>query len=415
VRTTSSTTVEAETVLTSTSIHDVERRWKALLEYQVAKLQGRATHVLCDELAAKYGFKSGRTIRNLPQRLDERGTLSRKPGSGAPRIVSGNVDILEFFASKAVEWEYTFTYEAMVIALQEQFGVGSTTSVKNIMDHLEYTKKLRIIRPFLNLDHMKVRLDWANEWVQWNFFDENTVVVHIDEKCFYAFQTRGKVMYCPPGVDPEPFYALSKTQIPWCMFLGAVAAPRLSQGFDGKIGLWHVGVEKEALRRSKFHERGEVYWVNVNMDGDFFVDMVKTLLIPAILEKCSFASKIVVQVDSAGGHRILSSLGLLNEAGRNCMIPIEFKTQPCRSPDTNVLDLGTWKSMQSRVVEVKYDKSAEEDMNQRIINAVQDMWATYPSEKLTDIFHTLKAVLTAIKSANGGNSFKQPRKIKEVK
>ena len=131
------------------------------------------------------------------------------------------------------------------------------------------------------------RINWSIEWNDFDFFDNNEVVVHIDEKCFYAFQESGKVCYCPPGVDPEPFYALSKTQIPWCMFLGAVAAPRWDKDFDGKIGLWHVGEEKVALRNSKFHDKGDVYWVNINMDGDLFVNMVRTYLIPAIIQKCS--------------------------------------------------------------------------------------------------------------------------------
>jgi hypothetical protein len=162
------------------------------------------------------------------------------------------------------------------------------------------------------------------------------------------------------------------------MFFGAVAAPRWHLGFDGKIGLWHVGEEKVALKKSKFHDKGDVYWVNVNMDGDLFVNMVKTYLIPAVLSKCSWAKKIIIQLDSAGGHRVNSSVVELNQVGSSCQPPIEFRTQPCRSPDTNVLDLGTWKSMQSRVVEVKYDRFAEESINQRIINAVNDMWCQYP-------------------------------------
>lgn len=335
----------------------------------------------------------------------------RKPGSGAPQTISSDRDILDFFEEKAKEWDYVFTYEAMAVALKNEFHAGSTKAVKAIMDHLEYRKSRRIIRPFLTPEHMSERLEWAEEWADFNFFEDETVVVHIDEKCFYAFQVSGKVCYLPPGVDPKPFYALSKTQIPWCMFLGAVAAPRLDLGFDGKIGLWHVGQEKIALKRSKFREKGEVYWVNVNMDGDLFVDMVKTHLIPAVLEKCHWAKKVIIQLDSAGGHRINSSVVELNEVGAKCTPPIKFRTQACRSPDTNTLDLGTWKSMQSRVVEVKYDRNASESVNQRIINAVNDMWAAYPSQKLADIFETLKAVLYEIKAAKGGNSFKQPRKL----
>ena len=87
-------------------------------------------------------------------------------------------------------------------------------------------------------------------------------------------------------------------------------------------------------------------------------------------------------------------------------------TQPCRSPDTNVLDLGLWNSMKSHVVEQKYMRNSTLSMNQRIINAVMEMWESYDSEIITNVFQTLKAALSEIEACRGGNSFKQPRKKK---
>ena len=278
---------------------------------------------------------------------------------------------------------------------------------------LEYTKTRRVIPPFLTEDHKRERLKWAEEWVNFDFFDENIVVIHIDEKCFYAFSNRGKVSYLPPGVDPKPLYALSKTQIPWVMFLGAVTTPRDDKNFDGKIGLWHVGEEKVAQRNSKFHEKDDVYIVNVNMDGDIFIAMMKERVIPAIIEKCSWATKVIVQLDSAGGHRIGESMEVLNKIGKKAKPRIEFRTQPTRSPDINVLDLGIWNSMKSRLAEVRYDRAADASMNQRIIDAVEEMWAHYDPSKLNNICITLTAVLKEIKDHNGGNSFKQPHTIKD--
>ena len=208
-------------------------------------------------------------------------------------------------------------------------------------------------------------------------------------------------------------YALSKTQIPWVMFLGIVGCPRHDKGFDGKIGLFHVGEPKVAERRSKFHEKGEEYWVNINMDGDVFMDIVEKKVIPAALKKCPWAKKIVLQIDSsAGGHRIKESLDYLNTLGKKAKIQIEFITQPCRSPDTNVLDLGIWNSMKSQVVEQKYMRESDLTMNQRIIDAVMEMWENFNPNILGSIFETLKAVLYQIEASEGGNSFKQPRKLK---
>ena len=67
--------------------------------------------------------------------------------------------------------------------------------------------------------------------------------------------------------------------------------------------------------------------------------------------------------------------------------------------------------MKSPVVEQKYMSSSDLSMNQRIIDAVMEMWDSYEPEILTSIFQILKAVLYEIEAAEGGNSFKQPRKM----
>lgn len=394
-------------------IEALERKWNAVLELRHLQDTGTSTNEAVDEIGERFNVGTGRNVRLLSDYVDKRGSLVRQVGSGAPRTVSNRKDILDFFEEKAKDFDYIFTFEVMANAIKEEFGHGSRTTVKRIMDHLEYTPKRRVIRPFLTEEHRLERLKWAREWSNFDFFDGETVVVHIDEKCFYAFSNRGRVAYMPPGVDPEPLYALSKTQIPWVMFLGAVAAPREEHDFDGKIGLWHVGEEKTAQRRSKFHDKGDVYYVNINMDGDVFMTMMEEEVIPAIIEKCSWAKKVIVQMDSAGGHRIGESLDYLNKIGKKSQPPIQFRTQPTRSPDTNVLDLGIWNSMKSRVPDVKYDRKATESMTQRIINAVDEMWEEYDPSKLNNIFITLTAVLEEIKKNDGGNSFKQPHTIKD--
>jgi hypothetical protein len=92
-------------------------------------------------------------------------------------------------------------------------------------------------------------------------------------------------------------------------------------------------------------------------------------------------------------------------------VKIEFVTQPTRSPDCNVLDLGIWNSLQTHVPTVRYDRSEDEPMEIRIQNEVEKMWSLYPGyEKLEAIFHTLKAIHCCIINNFGGNKFKPPRK-----
>lgn len=48
----------------------------------------------------------------------------------------------------------------------------------------------------------------------------------------------------------------------------------------------------------------------------------------------------------------------------------------------------------------------------RIVDAVETAWSEWQSEeKLRALFGTLSAVLKAVKDAEGGNEFKQPRKV----
>ena len=141
-----------------------------------------------------------------------------------------------------------------------------------------------------------------------------------------------RVMYCPPGVEPPEVFALSKTQIPKLMYFGAVAPPFPKKGFDGKIGLWWVSENKVAKRSSKFHNKGDEYEVAATMDGEKFVAMCKEDLIPAIKSKLKFAKVVEVQMASAGGHKVGTSVDLLNAYCRNFRRPaIKFITQPTRS------------------------------------------------------------------------------------
>lgn len=69
--------------------------------------------------------------------------------------------------------------------------------------------------------------------------------------------------------------------------------------------------------------------------------------------------------------------------------PVSFITQPTRSPDCNVLDLGIWNSLPT----IRYDRSSDEPMDLRILKAVMEMWEKYDGfHKLSAIFQTLKAV-----------------------
>jgi hypothetical protein len=195
------------------------------------------------------------------------------------------------------------------------------------------------------------------------------------------------------------------------MYLGAVAKPRPKFGFDGKIGLWEIGEEVAAKRKSKFYEKGDVHVVNVTMDTNKFIEICKNNLIPSILEKINWDYKLVrVQLDNAGGHGVKRSISELNEYCQKKKYKIEFFTQPARSPDVNALDLGIWNSMQRKVDWVKYDTRADGSMADRIMANVRSMWDEYDPQRLINIFELLPVIMRCIIDENGANGYKLPRK-----
>jgi len=146
------------------------------------------------------------------------------------------------------------------------------------------------------------------------------------------------------------------------MFLAAVGAP--IPGFDGAVGIWPVGEHEVAKRKSKYFAKGDKRFRSTTMNRNSFIDMVKTHVVPAVLAKApKSVREVEIQFDSAGGHGgghgVKKSLAVLNAWGARQRLPVRFITQPTKSPDFNVLDLGAWNSLQSAVTEVKYDSEAE--------------------------------------------------------
>ena len=314
-------------------------------------------------------------------------------------------DIAEFMVAQAAEWKFEFTFSLMTQTVKDKFGVGSDTSTCEMMQAWSKTKQS--IQPFLTPTHIENRFKWCSERENVDFFDESKVSVHIDEKWFYAFRS-GRVLYCPPNVEPPSVFALSKTQIPKLMYFGAIAPPNVERGFDGKLGLWWVSETKIAKRKSKYHEKGDVYETGVIMDGKLFVEMCKNNLIPEIRRKLKWTKLVEVQMDSAGGHKVLTSVDILNDYCKRFKKPaIIFITQPTRSPDLNCLDLGTWNSIQSYVPTVKYQRVSEKTISDRIHAEVLKAWEEYDGYNLIhNIYVTLSLVYKKVIEVQGRNVYK---------
>jgi len=176
---------------------------------------------------------------------------------------------------------------------------------------------------------------------------------------------------------------------------------------------------KIAERNSKFHKAGDEYLILDTMTTKTFRQMLLSDVIPAIIKKVGqWADRVVVQMDSAGGHSAKKTAVMLTDYGQEIIVPvegrlgttrtitIEFIPQPTRSPDLNVLDLGAWYSLQSVVEECKYEAEATKKLTHRVIDEVLKAWSRWESaEKLTALFKTLEKVVAQVVKHEGGNQF----------
>jgi len=153
-------------------------------------------------------------------------------------------------------------------------------------------------------------------------------------------------------------------------------------GFDGKLGLWPVVRFVRAQRRSRYTDVGELRMEEAMMNVNMLCEMVKDKLTPEICLHITWARKVTVQMDSAGGHgggkgdcsaviRKLNTIAKEELESRGLgEIELKFECQPKKSPDLNVLDLGAWFSIQSKVPAVRYEHNPEKKMIDRLHECV---------------------------------------------
>jgi hypothetical protein len=147
--------------------------------------------------------------------------------------------------------------------------------------------------------------------------------------------------------------------------------------------------------------KGEMVEEDCSCDGKF---MKK--IIPKVAEDLRTAfhwvpetEKIYLVMDNAGGH---GSEEVKNEyvallAAKN----IEVVWQVPNSPETNMLDLGLWMSIQAAVQKVHWGRRSEPSA---LVQSVNEAWDNYLNvESFKNVFARLKVVLQCIADDNGGN------------
>ena len=209
----------------------------------------------------------------------------------------------------------------------------------------------------------------------------------------------------------EPYrHVQHKSFLTKIMFLCAVARPRYNMNkntwFDGKIGIWPIRKWEPVKQSSKKHAKGMPVSKNQCITRDVYCEYLIEKLLPAVKERRPTNNgRIWLQQDGAKSH-ILEDNMEFKEAVDEIGLNLTVYTQLPNSPDTNILDLGFFRAIQS----FNDDCPANEE---ELIKLVEKAYGEYPLHKLNHVWLTLQSCLNMIIENDGGNDYKIPHMGKE--
>ena len=176
--------------------------------------------------------------------------------------------------------------------------------------------------------------------------------------------------------------------------------------FDGKIGIWPIGKWEPVKQSSKKHAEGMPMWKNQSIMRDVYWEYLIQKLLPAIKQKWPTNNgRIWLQQDGTKSH-ILDDDEEFKEAVDDIGLNLTVYTQSPNSPDTNILDLGFFRAIQS----FNNDCLANEE---ELIKSVEKAYGEYPMCKLNHGWLTLQSCFNMTIENDGGNDSKIPQMGKE--
>ena len=234
-------------------------------------------------------------------------------------------------------------------------------------------------------------------------------LIHIDKKWFYL--TKDGQCFIMAADEAEPYrHVQHKSFLTKIMFLCAVARPRYDMNkntwFDGKIGIWPIRKWEPVKWSSKKCTKGTPVWKNQCITRDVYREYLIQKLLPAVKERWPMNNRrIWLQQDGTKSHILEDDVEfkeVVDEIGLNLTV----YTRSPNSPDTNILDLGFFRAIQS----FNDDCPANEE---ELIKSVEKAYGEYPLRKLSHVWLTLQSCLNMIIENDGGNDYKIPHMGKE--
>ena len=310
---------------------------------------------------------------------------------------------------------------------------GSIGSVHKLVKEHFHTARIKFL-PLINQAHKLIRLNFARsillnrvhpvyQHVLDLYWEESTLVVHVDEKWYQAFKASMRCLLLPDEQPPN-IHLPSKTHIPQIMIFAAVCRPVVRGGvvfFDGRI-YWKAMLHRTHYdRTSKYHKYGDRKYQLVNMNKQMFTHCLKKT-IKRIMERNvreAGIKNIIIQADNAGGHggskqggmsKVFEELSVFVEQQYRRDFPeinFYFVAQPPRSPEFNFLDLGAWRSIQCEVPPILNHVGF--DLNTWLLDIKEQTkhaWDNWDSvTTMTHLNSTLRTVLNNVLIQEGGNQF----------
>ena len=243
------------------------------------------------------------------------------------------------------------------------------------------------LKPTLMEENKMSRMELALSFMDKNNtskFENMEDLIHIDEKWFYLMKDGQHFIIAADKEEPYR-HVQHKSFLTKIMFLCAVARPRYdtrrNAWFDRKIGIWPIGKWEPAKRSSKKRAKGMPVWKNQCITCDVYCEYLIEKFLPAVKEKWPMRNaRIRLQQDGAKSH-ILEDDVEFREAVEEIGLNLTVFTQSPNSPDTNILDLGFFRAIQS----FNDDCPAKEE---ELIKSVEKAYGEYPWRKLNRVWLT---------------------------
>ena len=234
-------------------------------------------------------------------------------------------------------------------------------------------------------------------------------LIHIDEKWFYLMKDGQCFIIAADKAEPYR-HVQHKSFLTKIMFLCAVARPRYDMNknawFDRKIGIWPIGKWELVKQSSKKRAKGMPVWKNQCIMRDVYQEYLIQKLLPAIKQRWPTNNgRIQLQQDGAKSH-ILEDDKEFKEVVDKIGLNLTMYKQLLNSPDTNILDLGFFRAIQS----FNNDCPANEE---ELIKSVEKAYGEYPLHKWNHVWLTLQSCFNMVIENDGGNDYKIPHMGKE--